>query len=353
MILRTAVSAALVLSLVGGVHAASAEGAEPAALVEQSLRADGIDGALRTLRELAAESPETLAAAERALVGLAERLLAEERPVAAGELLTLYVELAPGAVRAHRTLGQACLARGDDAGAERHARAFLDARARAAFERIVAAEGDGLPKTAEQVLERAIAAMGGHEAFAALETLRMTSSGFQPAGPYGATRLLAAPHTVRQERRGRAIVTDGRSVWSVSNGAWQKISNPRWQRSLDLSLDLVDPAGKGVAYEYVGLEALEGAALHKLKKTHADGAVTHVYFDVATGLLFMEEDRLLGARSAMLYYDYRNVAGVKLPHLRIRIDPAMRAPHVAHLSYVANEDLDPALLTPPGEDSGR
>ena len=235
----------------------------------------------------------------------------------------------------------------DSARAER--RAELAERAQRAYERIVAAQIDPLATTADQVIDRCIAAMGGREALASLRTLSMTSNGFMVGGPFGGTRLLKAPNLIRQGRSdGSSVVTDGISVWRVEGDRWQRLSTDQtsWLQLFNISLDLLDPETKNVSYDFLGTVALEGGAFYKLRKTISTGKEVFIYFDISTGLLTMEEEFGDAGRRANLFFDHREVGGVLLPHMRVRISDVIDTAHVDLMSYEANPPLDDALFEP-------
>lgn len=228
-------------------------------------------------------------------------------------------------------------------------RAELAERAQRAYERIVAAQNEPLAATADQVIDRCIAAMGGREALASLRTLSMTASGFMVGGPFGGTRLLKAPDLIRQGRSdGSAVVTDGISVWRVEGDHWQPLSTdqPLWLQLFSISLDLLDPKKKNVSYDFLGTVALEGGAFYKLRKTISTGKEVFIYFDISTGLLTMEEEFGEEGRKANLFFDHREVGGVLLPHMRVRIADVIDTAHVVLMSYEANPPLDDALFEP-------
>lgn len=228
-------------------------------------------------------------------------------------------------------------------------RAELAERAQQAYERIIAAQTEPLATTAEEVIDRCIAAMGGREVLASLRTLSMTSTGYMVGGRFGGTRLLKAPNFIRQERNGGLfVVTDGIRAWRVEGDDWEPLppGQSMWQQVFNITLDLVDYEAKNVTYNFVGTEALEGAAFYKLRKTISTGKEVFVYFDIGTGLLTMEEEFGENGRMINLFFDHREVGGVLLPHMRVRLADVLDTAHVALLSYEANPALDDALFEP-------
>ena len=228
-------------------------------------------------------------------------------------------------------------------------RVELAERAQQAYERIVASQTEPLAATAEEVIDRCIAAMGGRKALASLRTLSMTSTGYTVGGRFGATRLLKAPNFIRQQRNGGFfVVTDGITAWRVEGDDWQPLppGGSMWQQVFSISLDLVDHKAKNVTYDFVETVALEGGAFYKLRKTISTGKKVFVYFDIATGLLTMEEEFGENGRMVNLFFDHREVGGVLLPHMRVRLAEVLDTAHVALLSYEANPPLDDALFEP-------
>lgn len=225
----------------------------------------------------------------------------------------------------------------------------LAKRAQQAYERIVAAQTEPPATTAVEVIDRSIAAMGGREALASLRTLSMTSTGYMVGGRFGGTRLLEAPNFIRQERNGGIfVVTDGITAWQVEGDDWQPLPPDRstWQQLFSITLDLIDYRAKNVTYDFVGTVALEGGAFYKLRKTISTGKEVFVYFDIATGLLTMEEEFGENGRMVNLFFDHREVGGVLLPHMRVRLADVLDTAHVALLSYEANPPFDEALFEP-------
>lgn len=168
-------------------------------------------------------------------------------------------------------------------------------------------------------------------------------------GGFGGTQLLKAPRYIRQERSdGSFVVTDGISAWRVEGDDWQPLPEDQslWQQLFSISLDLLHPEAKNVNYEFVGTVALEGGAFYKLRKTISTGKEVFIYFDISTGLLTMEEEFGEAGRRANLFFDHREVGGVLLPHMRVRIADVLDTAHVALLAYEANLPLDDALFVP-------
>ena len=89
---------------------------------------------------------------------------------------------------------------------------------------------------------------------------------------------------------------------------------------------------------------MNGGAFYKLKKMFGTGKEVYMYFDIATGLMAMEEEFGEDGRKANLYFYHREVDGVVLSHLRVRIARILTAPHVAILSYELNLPLEDSMF---------
>jgi hypothetical protein len=230
------------------------------------------------------------------------------------------------------------------------ARAELEKRFQEAYESVLASQTVPLATTAEEVIERCVEAMGGRQALGSLRTLTMTSHGHTISQEFGTTWYMKAPNHVRIVRSGgRAIVTDGVEAWLVEGDSWKPAppAGNVWQQMMSLSRDMLDYTEKKVSYEFLGTVPVEGAALYKLRKTLSTGKEVFVYFNVETGLLTMEEEFEDRGWKANLYLDHREVAGVKLPHMRVRVADFIKTAHVALLSYRANEPLEDSLFLKP------
>jgi hypothetical protein len=171
-----------------------------------------------------------------------------------------------------------------------------------------------------------VAARGGREALAAVQTVRMT--GLATAGPGREAivrREIARPGRIRTEFvfQGTTGVWawDGSAGWRVSplDGRFDPEAMPAEEAAqvaeqADVEGPLVDWRAKGHAVELVGKAALPGGAAHRLKVTLKSGAVRHVWVDAATGLVVRTESaRKARGREVVLetvFGDYRETAGV-------------------------------------------
>ncbi len=326
------------------------EESSPAAVVERVLDEAGIDAALNKFQELTTTGNAELLAAESDFLALGERLLADGKIVAAVVILEQAIESYPDTWRVYHLLCDAYNQLGDLETATRYFQTFMDARAEIDLNDAIARQGEQLATTVEQVIARCIEAMGGEDALRSLKTAKMTSTGYQMAGPFGGVRLMKAPNYLRQQYRDgtTAIVTDGMTVWSVSPAGWQEQAGAEmFQQAFSITLDMVDYQLKGITYDLVGTEGVEGAALYKVRKTLNNGNEVFVYFDITSGLLVMESDSVNGFFQSNLFFDYRDVSGVQLPHMRVRIADVLKTPHIGIMEYEANVPMEDSLFARP------
>ena len=341
------------LLLLLAIHApvwSRANESSPTAVVERVLDEAGIDAALEKFQELTAIGGADFLAAEDEYLSLGERLLAAGKPVAATAILEQVIKSYPETLRAYSLLRDVHNQRGDHETATYYFRTYLDTRAAKILDAAVDSQQNHLATTAKQVINRCVEAMGGEDALRSLKTLKKTSVGFQLGGMFGGPLLLKAPNHVRRPHGdgASATVTDGVAIWSVNPDGWAE--QPRgwgWLDSYSITLDMLDYELKGIAYELVGTEGFEGAALYKVRKTLSNGNEMFVYFDIVSGLLVMDSDTRWGSFQGNLFLDHRDVGGVLLPHMRVRFADFLTAPHVEILEYEANLPLADSLFIPP------
>ena len=211
--------------------------------------------------------------------------------------------------------------------------------------------------TAEQVIEKNVAARGGLQAWRALQSLTMSgkieaggnespttrpvqgvrTGGVQlPKRPAQQTQL---PFRLEMKRarksrleidfRGETAIQvfDGTHGWKLRpflNRHAVEAFTPDEMKAAALQSDLdgplVDYATKGTQAELEGIEKVEGKDTYRLKLTFPNGQAQHVWIDATTFLETKIEGtprRLDGAYHPVeiFYRDYRTVSGLKVPYL--------------------------------------
>jgi outer membrane lipoprotein-sorting protein len=198
---------------------------------------------------------------------------------------------------------------------------------------VLAATALSLPlsaQTADEVIAKNIAARGGLEKVKAVQSLRMT-------GTVGIGPGMQAPLVLEIKRGGRmrsevtvdgkkGIQTfDGTSGWALMAFMGQSEPQPLpaeavkdAQEQSDLEGPLVDYQKKGHKVELVGKDQAAGVDAYRLRVTLKSGTVRDMWIDAATWLEVRgESSRTMDGRvveSETTLGDYREVAGLKLPH---------------------------------------
>jgi outer membrane lipoprotein-sorting protein len=188
-------------------------------------------------------------------------------------------------------------------------------------------------QSADEIVNKSIAARGGLEKIKAVNSVRLT--GRINLGPEIEGMLLAEmerPGKMREQVTvgDKSVIrtTDGSTGWSLNQFAGQEIAvqlsaeeMAMMAQKADFDRPLVDYQAKGNKIELLGQEPVEGKPAYKLKVTLKDGQVRYDYIDAGS---FQEvkwegqivvEGKQVNAKS--IFSDYRLVDGVMYP---FRID---------------------------------
>lgn len=185
--------------------------------------------------------------------------------------------------------------------------------------------------TAEAIIARYYAAIGGHDSLIADTTLRMSGSyqegDFKAAGTILWRRSPLARRVAVTAPDGFAYVEifDGKHEWEFS----ERFSKPAdldtgaaeraGVRGSEFDESFVDYASKGHRVESRGKTLLDGHDVYQLHVVLADGWEKEYYFDAATGLIFaMRKAMPLHAKgsdieSLSYFSDYRKAGHVLRP----------------------------------------
>jgi hypothetical protein len=187
--------------------------------------------------------------------------------------------------------------------------------------------------TAEQIVEKNVAARGGLEAWRKIETLAWLGRIETPNVPGGSMPFIleyARPNKTRfavdpQGQPGMRIF-DGEKGWAVHparDGSMniQPYTSEERKSALDAAgLDgpLIDCHAKGIAIALDGIEAIDGRLTYRLKVTLPSGSSQHVWIDADT-FLELRTDRVAFDRQGhaatvwMTYSNYQDVQGLRIP----------------------------------------
>lgn len=186
------------------------------------------------------------------------------------------------------------------------------------------------PQTADELIEKNLAARGGKDKIKAINTVRMTGKMVMGQGQEAPIVLeMARPNKVRVEFTIQGMTGvqayDGKSGWTLMPFMGKTDPEPMPAEELklleeqaDFDGPLVDYKEKGHQVEYAGKEDLEGSPVHKLKVTRKSGDVAYFYID-AEQFLEVKQTSKTKLRGQELegqttLGDYKEVGGVLFPH---------------------------------------
>jgi hypothetical protein len=221
--------------------------------------------------------------------------------------------------------------------------------------------------SADQIVERNVAARGGLAAWRGAKTL--TIAGEMDAGgkPNQALPFVLKEKRPRKSRleivfkdQTSVQVYDGTQGWKVRpflNRNEVETYTPAEKRSAEAEQDLdgplVDYAAKGTQIAIAGVEPVEGHPAYKLKLTLRNGDKRMLWVDAAS---FLElkidgEPRKLDAKMhkvAVYFRDYKTEQGLTTPRLQETAIEGVKQTYKMTITRVAvNEPLDDALFQKP------
>lgn len=185
------------------------------------------------------------------------------------------------------------------------------------------------PLTADQIVEKHVAAIGGIQKLSAIHTLVVTGK----ASILGQTEAPLVIQVMRPNRMRLEITYQGKKVVQAFDGttAWtiNPLVDPNPRESSDddtraaqessdfIGGNLVDYKSKGNAVELVDREEIEGIAVYKLKITKPSGSMEYDYLDAKSFLPVKTEGKRIQFGHLILYEsrigDYKPVEGVLMP----------------------------------------
>ena len=158
---------------------------------------------------------------------------------------------------------------------------------------LLTAASSAFALTADELAAKNVAAKGGAEKLAALQSLRLTGKLLVNGDTLqlGYVATVARPDSLRQEAtlQGLTLIQayDGTQGWKVN--PFQGRKDPEKMSAddaKDLSEDaadftgaLVDWKAKGYKLDYLGTEDVDGTEAHKLRVTRPNGDITYVFLD--------------------------------------------------------------------------
>lgn len=193
-----------------------------------------------------------------------------------------------------------------------------------------AAPPKGEPKSADDVIALNVAARGGADKIAAMNSMRMTGKmAMGPGMEAPFTIEWKRPNKVRMEFTIQGMVGtqayDGETAWMLMPFMGQTAPDrmPADQakdiiEQADMEGPLVNYKDKGNSVELVGDADVEGTPTYKLKVTRKSGDVTHYYIDKDSHLeLKADSKRTMNGQEMEInvsFGDFKEVGGLMLYH---------------------------------------
>jgi outer membrane lipoprotein-sorting protein len=231
----------------------------------------------------------------------------------------------------------------------------------------VAATASAGKLTAEQIVEKNVAARGGLKAWRAVNAITMT--GQLDAGgtknsqlPFVMTmkRPYKSRFEVRFDEQTAVQVYDGTQGWKFRPFLGRNEVEPYTPAEVnsaaaasELDGPLIDYASKGTKVELVGTEAVEKKSAYKLKLTMKGGDQRNLWVDTKS---FLEvkidgEPRKLDGKMhkvAIYYRDYKTVKGLTMPYTLETAVEGVKETHKMTIQTVAvNPPVEDGLFAKP------
>jgi hypothetical protein len=243
-----------------------------------------------------------------------------------------------------------------------HATLFRAAIAAFVFSTGLATSASAQTPTADELIQKNIAARGGVERMKAITTMRQTRTVGTPFSNVKVVLIRQRPNLLRIEQTPPGRPTTARIVtpegsWDETAQGWKARSASNLAEGLDVDADfdgfLVDYQAKGHRAEYVGLDKVGGKPAHHLKMTLKSGAERHVYLDPVT---FLERRHTGSLRTPtdtavpyiMDFSDWREVNGVLFPFAMDEDREAMGQTYAIYVESIeVNVPVDAAGFAAP------
>lgn len=182
--------------------------------------------------------------------------------------------------------------------------------------------------TADELIKNTIETMGGAEAMAELENMRMTAIISMGPMELPGTMYSARPNLqhMKLNIQGKELVQayDGETAWMINpfegGDSAQKMPEEEAKQLTESTFEAgyinYEKKGNKVALE--GKETIEGTEVYKLKLTKANGSVEYHYFDTEIFIPIMQSSEVQagpqkGQFSQNFFSDFQEVNGVMMP----------------------------------------
>src|SRR5208337_4764966 len=187
----------------------------------------------------------------------------------------------------------------------------------------LAGAGAGLAQDANKIIEQYLKAAGGNKSISRIQTFSI--DGTLTSGP----EAKPGTYTFRAKQPNRCyteIQSEGKTLIESYNGksAWHQIETG----DINTLLGPQALAKRKIGAAFKGHTQVHGRDALQVELTYPTGVQWEVYFDSQSHLIVEEQATVAGIPRDILYDDYRNLNGVKLPY-KLEV-------HRGHDSYAVN-----------------
>ncbi|WP_019990461.1 hypothetical protein [Rudanella lutea] len=219
-------------------------------------------------------------------------------------------------------------------------------------------------QTADEVIEKYIAARGGADKLKGVKSVRMETSTSLMGNDIKSVSTIVAGKGMRSDATvmGQTITQafDGTKGWMVNPLAGsndpQEIPaemSKSLADQLDLTGPIVDYKAKGNKVEMLGKEAVDGKDTYKLQLTRPDGTVITHFINTTSYLdqKVTSKTKVNGqdVEGEVYFDDYRAVDGVKFPFLNEMSNPQFGRMKIKVEKIEVNPTVDEAIFKMPAK----
>lgn len=225
-------------------------------------------------------------------------------------------------------------------------------------------------QTADEVIAKHLAAMGGVDKLKAIASVKMEAKIQSPQAPGMDIIMTMSAQNGKGFRQNVTVMNmsmeagyDGTTAWQNAPAMMGGSGNPeplpaeqaeRMKEQIDLAGSLVDYAAKGHTVELLGKEDLEGTEVFKLKINKKTGDTEYQFIDASTYLVIKTESiiKMNGqeSKSSSLMSNYKEVNGMKFPFTIEQDNPMMGgASSVNFTTILVNVPVDESSFKMPAK----
>lgn len=183
-------------------------------------------------------------------------------------------------------------------------------------------------QTADEVINKHIAACGGKEKILAMNSIRMEGVIKQMGVEIPITTIVKRPNAMYTEvtfnGMKQIMAFDGKEGYTINPFAGVKEPEKMNEEAVkqakkqgEIEGKLVNYKEKGSKAEFIGKEDLEGSEVNKIKLTEKDGDVSYYYIGTDDNMIIKESNKVKFQDKEMesdtYFSDYREVNGYKFP----------------------------------------